>query len=229
MHSYGIVVNDTQLALVLLANIKLAASEAWGCKFCPALQTIHRTYAYNFAHTSGSITIILQELAGADGVCKLNKAHPPSSGLANAVTDQISYLTSLLQQKPIDDDDDGAAYSAQSDSESSAGKSHHSTRHNSHHPTTNCEPCRDRDRARSQSQHRRDSHKDNPCKHCRHFRRNRQHPNILEKDCFWNQKYMGFCQEWVCKEMGIPYKPQIHFAAALGRYPDSSRSDNGGD
>ena len=40
MHSYGIVINDTQLTLVLLANIELATSKAWGCKFRPSLQTI---------------------------------------------------------------------------------------------------------------------------------------------------------------------------------------------
>ena len=229
MHSYGIIIDDTQMALVLLANIELAASEAWGREFRPALQTIRRTYAYNFAHTSGSITTILRELASADGVRKLNEATPPFSSSANAVTDQISYLTSLLQHKPIDNVADETAYAAQSDSESSAGKSRRSTRNNSRHPTTSREPRRDRDRARSRSQRRRNPHKDNPCKHCCRFRRNRQHPNIPEKDCFWNQKYKGFRQEWVCKEMGIPYKPRIHFAAALGGYPDSSGSDSGGD
>ena len=44
MHSYGIVVDDTQLALVLLANIELATSEAWCWEFCPALQTIRRAF-----------------------------------------------------------------------------------------------------------------------------------------------------------------------------------------
>eukprot|EP00804_Cyclotella_cryptica_P017383 CCRYP_020246-RA/>CCRYP_020246-RA protein AED:0.61 eAED:0.61 QI:0/0/0/0.5/1/1/2/0/312 len=115
MHSYGIVVDNTQLALVLLANVELATSKAWGWEFRPALQTIRRAYAYNYAHTSDSITAILRELAGADGVCKLNKAPPSSAGSANAVTNQTSYLTTLLQQQPINDED-GAAYAAQSDS-----------------------------------------------------------------------------------------------------------------
>jgi hypothetical protein len=59
MHSYGIVVDDAQLALVLLANVELTTSEAWGREFRPALQTIGRAYSYNYAHTSGSITTIL--------------------------------------------------------------------------------------------------------------------------------------------------------------------------
>ena len=227
MHSYGIVVDNTQLALVLLANIELATSEAWGREFRPALQTIRRAYAYNFAHTNDSITVILRELAGADGVRKLNEAPSSSTGAANAVTDQIAYLTSLLHQQPVDDTE-GAAYAAQSDSESSAGKTRHGTRNHAKHTTTNREPRRGRDRARSRSQQR-GSHKNNPCKHCRRFRRHRQHPNIPEQDCFWNTKFKGFCQEWVCKEMGITYKPRIQFSSALGGYPDSSGSDSGGD
>eukprot|EP00804_Cyclotella_cryptica_P010972 CCRYP_016689-RA/>CCRYP_016689-RA protein AED:0.31 eAED:0.36 QI:0/0/0/1/1/1/5/0/1039 len=59
--------------------------------------------AYNFAHTNDSITVILRELAGADGVRKLNEAPSPTTGAANAVTDQIAYLTSLLHQQPVDD------------------------------------------------------------------------------------------------------------------------------
>jgi len=106
MHSYGIIIDGTQLALVLLTNIELAASEAWGREFRPALQTIRRTYAYNYVHTSGSTTIILREFASADGIQKLNEAPPPTTGSANAVTDQISYLTTLLQQQPIEGDHD---------------------------------------------------------------------------------------------------------------------------
>jgi hypothetical protein len=74
MHSYGIIVDDTQLAFILLANVKLATSKAWGREFCPALQTIRRADTYNHAHTSNSITTILRELARTDGVHKLNVA-----------------------------------------------------------------------------------------------------------------------------------------------------------
>jgi hypothetical protein len=77
MHSYGIIVNDTQLALVLLTNIKLIASEEWGPEFWPALQTIWHTNAYDYVPTGISITTILLELAGANGIRKLIEA-PPS-------------------------------------------------------------------------------------------------------------------------------------------------------
>ena len=40
IHSYGITVDDTQLAIILLANIELAASEDYGRKFRPAIQAI---------------------------------------------------------------------------------------------------------------------------------------------------------------------------------------------
>jgi hypothetical protein len=55
MHSYGVTINDTQLALVLLANIDLVTSKDWGCKFHPALQTIRHQYAYNYVHNTTSI------------------------------------------------------------------------------------------------------------------------------------------------------------------------------
>ena len=57
--SYGITIDDTQLALILLANIDTAASNKWGCKFCPALQTICLRYAYNHVHDTTSISDML--------------------------------------------------------------------------------------------------------------------------------------------------------------------------
>ena len=66
--SYGITIDDTQLALILLANIDTAASNEGGHKFRPTLQTIRRCYAYNRVHDTTSISDMLRELAGADGV-----------------------------------------------------------------------------------------------------------------------------------------------------------------
>jgi hypothetical protein len=62
MQYYGITVDDTQLALILLANIDAAASEEWGHEFRPAIQTIQRRYAYNYIHNTTSIPNMLQEL-----------------------------------------------------------------------------------------------------------------------------------------------------------------------
>jgi hypothetical protein len=92
MHSYGITVDKTQLALVILANVELTSCEDWEHEFCPALQTIHHAYAYNYAHDSTSISTILRKLAGADAMHKLNEAPPPhSQGSSSAITDQVAY------------------------------------------------------------------------------------------------------------------------------------------
>jgi hypothetical protein len=45
---------------------------------------------------------------------------------------------------------------------------------------------------------------------------------VSEKNCFWNKKNKGYRQEWLCKEMGIPYKPSIKFPASLGSNPVDS-------
>eukprot|EP00804_Cyclotella_cryptica_P028485 CCRYP_020574-RA/>CCRYP_020574-RA protein AED:0.76 eAED:0.38 QI:0/-1/0/1/-1/1/1/0/353 len=205
MHSYGVVVDDTQLALILLANVELATSEAWGREFRPALQTIRRAYAYNFAHTNDSITVILRELAGADGVRKLNEAPSPTTGAANAVTDQIAYLTSLLHQQPVDDTE-GAAYAAQSDSESSASKTRHGTRNNAKHTTTNREQRRGRDRARSRSQQR-DSHKTNPCKHCRRFAATANILTFPRRTASGTQNLRGFARNGCARRWASPTSP----------------------
>ena len=95
MQSYGIAIDDTQLALVLLANIDLAVSKNWGREFRPTLQSIRCKYTYNYTHTAASIADILKELASTDGVRKLTDV-PTPCGHASAVTDQVSLLTRLL-------------------------------------------------------------------------------------------------------------------------------------
>jgi hypothetical protein len=117
MQSYEIAINVTQLVLVLLANIDLAASENWGHEFRPTLQSIRHKYAYNFTHTPTSINDILKELASADGVRKLTDA--PPGGHTSAVMDQVSLLTWLLHQQPPESDGDvtEGASAALSDSE----------------------------------------------------------------------------------------------------------------
>ena len=44
MASYGVTVDTTQVALVIIANIDLAAAEEWGSEFGKMLQTVHRWY-----------------------------------------------------------------------------------------------------------------------------------------------------------------------------------------
>jgi hypothetical protein len=101
MHSYGVTIDDIQLALLLLANIALATSENWGQEFCPTIQTIHRRYAYNYVHDTASITDMLCELASADGIRKLNDV-PVPSGTDNTVTDHVSLFMQLLLQQVME-------------------------------------------------------------------------------------------------------------------------------
>ena len=68
MHCYGITINPTQQALILLANTDAAASEDWGHEFRAALQTIRRHFNCNHAHDKAGISMILTKLAGPDSV-----------------------------------------------------------------------------------------------------------------------------------------------------------------
>ena len=59
MQPYGITVDEMQLALILLANIEMAASKDYGREFRPALQNIHRQYPYNYVHDATSLEDML--------------------------------------------------------------------------------------------------------------------------------------------------------------------------
>ena len=52
---------------------------------------------------------------------------------------------------------------------------------------------------------------DNPCKHCKKYKRRNQHPNIPEEECFWNKKYTGYRPKGVCDEMEIKFIPRHRF------------------
>eukprot|EP00804_Cyclotella_cryptica_P009386 CCRYP_018080-RA/>CCRYP_018080-RA protein AED:0.62 eAED:0.39 QI:0/0/0/0.5/1/1/2/0/305 len=110
---------------------------AWGGSFVQLSKPSARAYAYNFAHTNDSITVILRELRGRGRSAQAQRGPLPNHGAANAVTDQIAYLTSLLHQQPVGDTE-GAAYAAQSDSESSASKTR--PRHTQQRQTHNNKP-----------------------------------------------------------------------------------------
>ena len=221
MTAYGITVDDSQLALVLLANIDVVTGHDWGREFRPTLQTIRRKYAYNHAHDAASVAAILKELAGADGVRKLNDA-PAPTGTANAVSNQVSLLTQLLQQQHAASDTETECASAvQSDSDSSANHRHNNNRQ------------RDRGRNRDERNNRRGSkrggphvnqrsnsrHPPNPCPHCKKFARRKPHPKTSEDRCFWNKRYKGYRGKWICDEMEMAYVPRHKFAADMGGYP----------
>ena len=215
MQSCSIAIDDTQLVLVLLANINLAARKIWGREFRPTLQSILCKYAYNYTHTTASITDILKELVIANGVRKLTNA-PTPCGHASAVTDQVSLLTRLLYQQPPESDGDvtEGASAALSDSESSHDKSRRG-RHGGRVERNNTHRG-------GRGQHSRSHHPPNSCPHCKKFARRKPHPNIPDDKCFWNKKFEVFCAKWICDELEIRYKPHHKFSAAMGGYLDDS-------
>lgn len=98
MHSYSIAINNTQLTLILIAKIDRATHGEWGYKFGLAIPTIQPC---NYMHNNACMTAMLKELARVDKVCKLNNASAPTTGIANAVSDKVSYLSKLLQHQTI--------------------------------------------------------------------------------------------------------------------------------
>ena len=97
MQSYGINVDETQLALILLANIKTAASEDFGREFRPALQTICRRFPYNFVHDATSLQDMLTELAGVDAVRKLKDAPHQWSSLHGLFYHYLFFFLLVVQ------------------------------------------------------------------------------------------------------------------------------------
>ena len=224
MTAYGITVDDSQLALVLLANIDIASSHDWGREFRPTLQTIRRRFTYNHAHNATTVAAMLKELAGADGVRKLNDA-PAPTGTANAVSNQVSLLTQLLQQQhdASDTEHTEAASAVQTDSDSS-------TKHNNRHRDRGRDNERNNRRGGRRggqrgTQRSNSRHPPNPCQHCKKFARRKPHPKTPEDRCFWNKRYKGYRGKWICDEMEIAYVPRHKFAADMGGYPSESDGD----
>eukprot|EP00956_Cyclotella_meneghiniana_P001306 scaffold1404_cov37-Cyclotella_meneghiniana.AAC.10 len=117
--------DDTQIALIILANIEVSATQEYGSEFKTALQTIRRRYNYSHVHNATSIAAIIAELSAADAVRQLKDAPAPSKGFANAVADQYSTFAQLLQGAAtfIDTDNDEGTAAAASDDERSASSS----------------------------------------------------------------------------------------------------------
>lgn len=216
MKSYGITLDDVQLALVILANIKIAAKEEYGSEFCPALQVIRHKFRYNHMHDHRLIAYIMQTCAGADQVRQITDAPPPR--MDNSVANAVSQLTQLLQE-PLQSEDesyktDGTAAAATLDSDGSDDDC-------LHHGRKKKKKKEKRGERRSKSRGRDKSKKKNPCKHCWHFNRCRQHPNIPTEQYFYNRKYKGWRPQSGCDEMDIPFKPRDQFTVNMGGTLDS--------
>ena len=236
--AYGIDVPESHIAIIILANIVHATrsdNSSFANDFRHALRSIQRKYNYDHKHDAMSIKFIMTELASADRVRNLRDA--PVPGEANVATDdasvspdasipgtvdgQLTYLFQLmsgLHLIPLSTDDATveAANAATSDSESSTDKARSCSRNrkNKDKDKDKKKGKRDKSRDRRKDEDKKDDKKawrDNPCPHCKKWRRNRQHPNVSPSQCSWNQSYKGYRPDWICKEMEIEYKPRHYF------------------
>ena len=68
-----------------------------------------------------------------------------------------------------------------------------------------------RSKSRESSDDKAEAWESHNCKHCRFFCRNKLHPGVEPKDCFWNPKFKGHRPFWVCREMAVEYVPEHIF------------------
>lgn len=74
---HGVKIGNTQLAVIILTNIEVAATEDYDAEFKPTLQIIQQKYTYSYLHNAGSIANMLKELVDADTA--KTQGHTPSS------------------------------------------------------------------------------------------------------------------------------------------------------
>eukprot|EP00956_Cyclotella_meneghiniana_P028879 scaffold68484_cov41-Cyclotella_meneghiniana.AAC.1 len=177
LSTYGVNMDDTQIALIILANIEVAATQEYGSEFKTALQTIRPRYNYSHVHTAASIAAIITELAAADAVRQLKDAPAPSKRFANAVADQYSTFAQLLQGAAtfIDTDDDEGTAAAASDDERSASSSRRGRKKDKKKDKKKSSK-KDKSRSRSRPKIK---HK---CPHCKAQKRGSEHPKHIPFD-----------------------------------------------
>ena len=69
------------------------------------------------------------------------------------------------------------------------------------------------------------SYRDNPCPHCRKYKRFKQHPKVPFNKCLFNKRYKGYHPVHVCDMVGVPFKARSEFPSDLGGYASSSSSE----
>lgn len=220
LRTYGINMDDTQIALIIIANVEAAATHEYGEEFKIALQTIRRRYNYSHVHDTASIAVILAELAAADAVRQLKDAPAPSKGTANAVAEQFSAFAQLLQGATYgtSSDDDGTAAAASDSDDTRATK-----RGRKKDKKKGTKKSKKREKSRSRSRPR-IKHK---CPHCKAQKRTTPHPeHVSFEKCNWNPAYKGFRQAWVCKIMKVTFKPRKEFTPELGGYARNAQSSS---
>jgi hypothetical protein len=179
MSTYGIDISTAQIALVLIANIELAAKEDYGCGFCSTLHKIRAKYPYSYPHDNTSLKDMPQLLNSADSVWMLKEAPPPAA--ANAVRSILelmrTYVTNTTTTYADDDDESNyteSAYGATSDGDS-----------------TICSSRRGRKKSNNKDETKDDkvggdkkTKKKNDCPHCKKYGNRCPHPKTPHEKCF---------------------------------------------
>ena len=224
-NSYGITLDETIVALIIIHNITYAQNEPWGGEFRNVLQTLRQKYSYNHVHDSSSIKHMLQELAKVDAVRDMGAAPVPSDttfGAANAAddvdidADAIARLAAMLSSgggrsllgSTVETE---SAAAATTDSESSRGRSRSRSRKEKDKRDDKGKRGEGRERSKSRGTRSDADWRDNPCKWCRENRRKSVHKGVSESKCMWNPNYNGFRFYGVCQEMGIEFKKRLDF------------------
>ncbi len=212
MSTYGINIGTAQIALVLIANIKLAAKEDYGRDFRLALHKIGAKYPYSYPHDDTSLKDMLQLLNSADSVQTLKEAPPPAS--ANAVRSMLESMRTYVNKNTTtayaDNDDESdyteSAYGATSDGDSTIRSSHHKRK-----KSTNKDQTKD-DKVGGDKK----TKKKNDCPHCKRYGNRCPHPKTPHEKCFWNKEWKGWGPRPVCNELEVTFKPRSKFSAELG-------------
>ena len=114
METYGVNMDDTQIALTTLTNIEITEREDYSRNFSLVVQTIQRIYVYSHIHDNTSVAVILKELDDADMVRRLKDATAASNlgrrSNTKVVSNSVSYFQSLIQDT-VTGRDDGYATS----------------------------------------------------------------------------------------------------------------------
>ncbi len=96
--SYGIVVGEDIIALVIMANLEWASAQTWGNEHRISLQAIRRKYPYDTAHDKNTTRIILKELAATNKMRDRFKATAPEVLRCRHNNEHLSWTCGQQQQ-----------------------------------------------------------------------------------------------------------------------------------
>ena len=195
----GIEVTPSMVVLVVLGNLERASAQPWGATLLPALQTINTDHPSGTKHDDSTLQTILATIAKQDAQRNLSSA-PNDTSLADLANEVES----------LSDDPDVAAEATES-----AVKSRRKQK--------------TKPRGRSRSKDRHDSRSqaqkvaDNPCPHCRKFKRWGTHPHTPPSKCFFNKAYKGWRGDTAIRmlnerypDLKLKFKERSKFTPDLG-------------